>query len=195
MALPKATTVKEAIKRFEDRFKCNATEAKEVQLQFQYPGIERLDPQLGTLVKCQKLSLSTNMIDKITGLNGMKSLKILSAGRNYIKTISGLDCVADTLEELWLSYNLIEKLKGINILRRLRVFYLSNNLVKDWVEFNRLQEIPTLEELLFVGNPLCEGMEESVWKVEAARRLPALKKLDGEPVIREEPTNELQEAK
>lgn len=30
------------------------------------------------------------MIDKITGLNGMKSLKILSAGRNYIKTISGL---------------------------------------------------------------------------------------------------------
>lgn len=53
MALPKATTIKEAIKRFEDRFKVNATEAKEVQLQFQYPSIERLDPQLGTLVKCQ----------------------------------------------------------------------------------------------------------------------------------------------
>lgn len=105
------------------------------------------------------------------------------------------DCVADTLEELWLSYNLIEKLKGINVLRRLRVFYLSNNLVKDWIEFNRLQEVTTLEELLFVGNPLCEGMEESVWKLEAARRLPFLKKLDGEPVIREEPTNELQEAK
>lgn len=142
----------------------------------------------------------------------MKHLKILSIGRNYIKTISGLvklrelfcylkvmlqnlftylqECVADTLEELWMSYNFIEKLKGINVLKKLRVFYLSNNLVKDWVEFNRLQEVTTLEELLFVGNPLCESMEESVWKVEAAKRLPFLKKLDGEPVFREEPTLE-----
>lgn len=97
--------------------------------------------------------------------------------------------MADTLEELWMSYNFIEKLKGINVLKKLRVFYLSNNLVKDWVEFNRLQEVTTLEELLFVGNPLCESMEESVWKVEAAKRLPFLKKLDGEPVVREEPSS------
>lgn len=34
--------------------------------------------------------MSTNMLDKITGLNGMRHLKILSIGRNYIKTISGL---------------------------------------------------------------------------------------------------------
>lgn len=47
--------------------------------------------------------------------------------------------MSDTLEELWLSYNAVEKLKGIGVLKRLRVFYLSNNLVKDWVEFNRLQ--------------------------------------------------------
>jgi dynein light chain 1 len=125
------------------------------------------------------------MIDKIIGLNGLRYLKILSIGRNYIKTISGLECVADSLEELWMSYNFIEKLKGINVLKKLRVFYLSNNLVKDWVEFNRLQEVTTLEELLFVGNPLSEAMEESVFKTEAARRLPYLKKLDGEPVIRE----------
>lgn len=133
----------------------------------------------------RRLSMSTNMIDKVIGLNGMRNLKILSLGRNYIKTISGLESVADTLEELWLSYNFIEKLKGINVLKKLRVFYLSNNLVKDWVEFNRLQEVTTLEELLFVGNPLPESMEESVWKVEAARRLPFLKKLDGETVVRE----------
>lgn len=53
MAVPKATTIKEAIKRFEDRFKCNAIESKEVQLQFQWPPIEKMDPQLGTLVKCE----------------------------------------------------------------------------------------------------------------------------------------------
>lgn len=161
------------------------------------------------------------MIDKITGLNGMRNLKILSIGRNYIKTISGLvstrsmsffpyvnnvvvdyersiifqECVADSLEELWMSYNFVEKLKGINVLKKLRVFYLSNNLVKDWVEFNRLQEVTTLEELLFVGNPLPESMEESVWKIEAARRLPFLKKLDGETVVREESSSIEQENK
>ena len=53
MAVPKATTIKEAIKRFEDKAKCNAIDAKEVQLQFQWPPIEKMDPQLGTLVKCE----------------------------------------------------------------------------------------------------------------------------------------------
>lgn len=32
----KATTIKEAIKRFEERYKCNATEANEVHLEFQW---------------------------------------------------------------------------------------------------------------------------------------------------------------
>ena len=33
---------------------------------------------------------------------------------------------------------------------------MSNNKVKDWVEFERLKELPLLEDLLFVGNPLQE---------------------------------------
>lgn len=53
-------------------------------------------------------------------------------------------------------------------------------------EFIKFQELPALEDLLFVGNPLAEGMEESVWKVEALKRLPNLKKLDGEPVVRDD---------
>lgn len=63
---------------------------------------------------------------------------------------------------------------------------MSNNLVRDWSEFMKLQECPLLEDLLFVGNPLHESMEEATWKMEAAKRLPSLKKLDGEPVINEE---------
>lgn len=30
------------------------------------------------------------MIDKISGISGMKNLRVLSLGRNYIKGISGL---------------------------------------------------------------------------------------------------------
>lgn len=96
------------------------------------------------------------------------------------------DGVADTLEELWLSYNLIDKLKGINTLKKLRVLYMSNNLVRDWVEFNRLQEVTTLEDLLFVGNPICENMgDDASWRTECIKRLPFLKKLDGETVVTE----------
>lgn len=128
------------------------------------------------------------MIDKISGLSAaMRNLKILSLGRNYIKTLAGLEAVAETLQELWLSYNLIEKLKGIQVLRRLRILCMSNNLVKEWVEFNRLQELPGLESLVFVGNPLVEaiggGDSEQTWRSEATRRLPALKKLDGETIV------------
>ena len=59
--------------------------------------------------------------------------------------------MGDTLEELWISYNLIEKLKGVGVLKKLKVLYMSNNLVKDWTEFNKLQEMPNLEDLVFVG--------------------------------------------
>lgn len=86
-----------------------------------------------------------------------------------------------------MSYNLIEKLRGIQVLKKLKVLYISNNQIKDWSEFNKLQEVPTLEVLLFVGNPLVEAVgDEAMWKSEALKRLPFLKKLDGEPVVRED---------
>jgi dynein light chain 1, axonemal len=72
------------------------------------------------------------------------------------------------------------------VLKNLKILYISNNLIKEWPEFNRLQEVPLLENLVFVGNPLIETMEEAAYKVEAAKRLPTLKKLDGETLVREE---------
>jgi dynein light chain 1 len=61
------------------------------------------------------------------------------------------ESLGDTLEELWISYNLIEKLKGVGVLKKLKVLYMSNNLVKEWTEFSKLQEMPILEDLVFVG--------------------------------------------
>ncbi|XP_076660955.1 dynein axonemal light chain 1-like [Halictus rubicundus] len=71
-------------------------------------------------------------------------------------------------------------------MRNLRVLYMSNNLVRDWNEFNRLQELANLQDLVFVGNPLYESVELEQWRSEVARRLPTLEKLDGEPIIRTE---------
>jgi dynein light chain 1, axonemal len=88
--MAKATTIKDALKRWEEKTKQNATEAKEIDLFFQLPPIEKMDNILSNLVNCEKLSLSTNMVDKVYGIQGMKNLKILSVSRNYIKTIAGL---------------------------------------------------------------------------------------------------------
>ncbi|KAJ8926416.1 hypothetical protein NQ314_021204 [Rhamnusium bicolor] len=185
--MAKPTTIKDAIKKWEEKHPGeDISKALEVGFQFQWPPIEKMDNSLSVLVKCRKLSLSTNMIEKITGLNTLKNLKVLSLGRNCIKSFSGLEGVAETLEELWISYNLIEKTKGVGVLKKVKVLYIGNNLVKEWGEFMRFQELSSLEDLLFVGNPLSENLDETVFKTEAIRRLPNLKKLDGEPVVREE---------
>ncbi|XP_066592051.1 dynein axonemal light chain 1-like [Prorops nasuta] len=185
----KATTCKEALKKWEEE-NCKAgqdiSNVTEVILCFQWPPIEKMDNSLAALVNCEKLSLSTNMIEKISGINTLKKLKILSLGRNMIKNFSGIEALGDTLDELWISYNLIEKMKGINSMKKLRVLYMSNNLVKDWSELSKLQELPNLRDLLFVGNPVYESCEVEHWRAEVARRLPHLEHLDGEPIIRTE---------
>lgn len=83
---------------------------------------------------------------------------------------------------------------------------MSNNNVKDWGEFQKLAELPSLEDLLFVGEPtsgtnsysavlsLCltgNPLEEKHsadgdWREKALARLPKLKKLDGVPVVSQE---------
>ncbi|NXO41201.1 DNAL1 protein, partial [Locustella ochotensis] len=202
----KATTIKEALARWEEKSGQKASEAKEVKLYGQVPPVEKMDAALSALVNCEKLSLSTNCIDRIANLSNLKNLRILSLGRNNIKSLTGLEAVAETLEELWISYNLIEKLRGIRVMKKLKVLYMSNNLVKDWdvlstfhnlvdvftfvvaAEFVRLAELPALEELVFVGNPLQEkfATDHNSWIEEATKRVPKLKKLDGTLVVKGE---------
>ncbi|XP_017013929.1 dynein axonemal light chain 1 [Drosophila takahashii] len=182
--MSKPTNLKDALAKWEERNKQPANTATEIGLQFQYPPIEKMDPILNSLTECQKLSLSSNMIEKISGISGMKNLKVLSLARNNLKTLNGIEPLADTLEELWVSCNNIEKIKPIEVMKALRVLYISNNAIKDWAEFMRIGIPPNLSDITFLGNPLNESMEPAVFTAEAVRRLPNLKKLDGEPVIR-----------
>lgn len=185
--MSKGTTIKEALAKWEEKNGCKASEAVQIKIYAQIPFIEKMDASLSTLANCEKLSLSTNCIEKIANLNGLKNLTVLSLGRNNIKSLTGLEAVGETLQELWISYNQIEKLKGINVLKKLIVLYMSNNSVKDWGEFSKLQDLPCLEDLLFVGNPLEEKhTAEGDWRDNVAGRLSKLKKLDGIPVIRQE---------
>jgi len=64
---------------------------------------------------------------------------------------------------------------------------MSNNSVKDWGEFQKLADLPSLIDLLFVGNPLEEKhTAEGDWRDKVSDKLKKLRKLDGVPVIRNE---------
>lgn len=88
--MAKATTIKEALTKWEERSKQDSTKAMDIGLQFQWPPIEKMDGTLGSLAECRKLSLSSNMIEKITGIGNMKNLRVLSLARNNLKTINGI---------------------------------------------------------------------------------------------------------
>lgn len=51
--MAKGTTVKEAIKLWEEKHNADATRATDIGLQFQKPPIEKMDASLLTLVNCQ----------------------------------------------------------------------------------------------------------------------------------------------
>lgn len=189
--MSKGTTIKEALAQWETKSGEKAAEAEEIKLLCQIPSVEKMDASLSTLTNCKKLSLSTNAIEKITNLNGLKSLKILSLGRNNIKSFSGLEPVGDTLEELWISYNLIEKMKGIGVLKKLKVLFISNNLVKDWSEVQKLSELPCLVDMNMVNNPIEEKHSgDATWRPEIEKKLVKLKKLDGVPIVRQDEEEE-----
>lgn len=121
-------------------------------LPYSKPPIVKLDAKsLGTLTQCQKLSLSTNAIEKMVPLTGMSKLKILSLGRNNIKKIEKLDDVAESLEQLWLSYNQITSLDGLASLTKLTTLYCSNNLIKAFSELDKLKSNELLKDVLFLG--------------------------------------------
>lgn len=184
--MSKGLSIKEALKLWEEKNGTPAAEATVVKLLMQQPFIAKMDATLQTLQCCEHLSLSTNNIEKISNLNGLK-LRVLSLGRNNIKKIEGLDAVSETLEELWISYNLIEKFNGIECCKKLKVLYASNNKVKAWEGITCLSSLPELEDVLLSGNPLEEKCTaEGTWRDEFTKKFTQVKKLDGKPIIREE---------
>ena len=181
------TSCKEAIKLWEAKTGQNAAEATEVKLICQLPPIDKLDDAVNQLEACQKLSLSTNAIERMIPLPKLKSLRILSLGRNNIKRIMALEDVGSTLEELWLSYNQIEKLDGLQPCIKLTVLYMSNNKIKAWDEINKVAQLPEIKNCLFFGNPLYgeKTKEENIPYV--VKRIPQIETVDGKmitPLIR-----------
>ncbi|CEG36564.1 dynein light chain 1 [Plasmopara halstedii] len=176
------TTCAQAIKAWEAKNATTAEESSVIKLYCQMPPIVKLDNSLNSLKNCEQLSLSTNAIDRLIPLSGMKKLRILSLGRNQIKKIEKLDDNVDTLEELWLSYNVIATLDGLSGLSNLTTLFLSNNLIKSWDELDKLASLPKLRDVLFTGNPIYENLSKEDARLNVLKRIPQVAKIDGDMV-------------
>ena len=141
-----------------------------------------MDNALDTLEQCEKLSLSTNQIDRIINLPKLKQLKILSLGRNNIKRIVGLDEIGQTLEQLWISYNQIEKLEGLNPCIKLHTLFISNNRIRSWDEVGKLAQLPEIKNVNLIANPIYGDRErEENWPM-VTKKCPQLESIDGKMI-------------
>merc|ERR1719183_2623495 len=144
-----------------------------------------MDSSLTSLVNVKHLALSTNSIDKMISLPGLKCIEILSLGRNQIKKIAGLEEIGETLKQLWISYNSIATLDGLQPCKKLEVLYMSNNKIKDWAELGKLLPLSNLKSVLFLGNPIYEGLSKRQAMHKVVNELPNISNVDGEMVTGE----------
>ncbi|EUD67051.1 dynein light chain 1, axonemal [Plasmodium inui San Antonio 1] len=158
------------------------SEEEEVSFICHVPLIEKLDNSINSLEKCKRLSLSTNRIEKLIPMSGLKNIEILSLGRNCIKKFQFLEDISATLKQLWISYNFIDKLDNLQSLKKLQVLYLFHNKIKNIEEVDKLNALPELAELGLKGNPLYEGKTNEYMKLVILKKLPQLKVVDNETV-------------
>jgi dynein light chain 1 len=66
---------------------------------------------------------------------------------------------------------------------KLTTLYMSNNNLKNFAELEKIAGLPNLKDVLFVGNPMYEGLTAAESRIEILRRLPNLAKIDGSMVL------------
>ena len=74
--MSKGTSIKEAISKWEAANSMKAADSTVVKLIAMNPPIEKMDSALSQLVLCEKLSLSSNNIEKIAFLTNLRNLKV-----------------------------------------------------------------------------------------------------------------------
>ena len=77
MANKGGTSIKAALEKWEEKNPgCKAVESKVIKLCGMNPPIEKMDSQISQLLYCEKLSLSSNAIEKIAFLTNLRNLKV-----------------------------------------------------------------------------------------------------------------------
>ncbi|GJS83953.1 protein phosphatase 1 regulatory inhibitor subunit PPP1R7 [Tanacetum coccineum] len=139
--------------------KNEVTKIEEIDHLYELRILELGSNRLRSLTNLQELWLGRNRIKSIN-LCGLRCIKKLSLQSNRLTSMKGLEeCVA--LEELYLSHNGIAKMEGLSTLANLRVLDVSSNKL---AAVEDIEMLTCLEDLWFNDNQLAslDGIAEAV---------------------------------
>ena len=178
--MPAGLSLREAVRMWEQKTGLSPNETTDVNLMCQLPTpIDRLDESINQFLIVEKLTISTNAIERFVPMPKLQQLKILSLGRNALKRIQYLDDLAGTLEQLWLSYNQIDKLDNLQNLQKLHTLLIANNKIKNWDEVAKLSANTELKIVMLVGNPIYTATQRADNWPMVVRRAPQIESIDG----------------
>ena len=130
------------------------------------------------------LVLAHNQIYKIEGIDNFSGLRELDLSSNAIKQIDYTSFQYPlALRFLRLDDNRIRNLMNLNKLIKLQCLQIVTNRIQDFVEIERLRELPNLMELVLSNNPIVRKVP---YRLNVIKRLPQLMFLDAQEITNEE---------
>jgi protein phosphatase 1 regulatory subunit 7 len=101
------------------------------------------------------ITLQSNRLTKVEGLETLVNLKELYLSQNFIEKIENLNTLTN-LEILDLAYNRISVLENLESNTLLVDLWLNNNNIKNFVELEHLKQLPLLECVYLWKNPVAD---------------------------------------
>ncbi|XP_073494840.1 leucine-rich repeat-containing protein 9 isoform X2 [Phyllobates terribilis] len=150
-----------------------------------YNGISNLQQlQLSRLRNLKSLFLQGNEISQVEGLEGLQLLQELVLDHNRIKMITETSFAKQScLVSLCMEENRLRDVNNLLPLVKLKKLFIGFNKIQEVSEVEKLEAIPTLQELSISGNPISRKMFHRQLIV---LRLQNLQILDGITVTSEE---------
>ena len=132
---------------------------------------------LSSLQSLKILSIQSNRLTSITGLNDLPNLEELYISHNALTDLSGLENNKG-LRVLDFSNNKVTKLEGIAHLTQLEEVWASSNGLSSFEEVEReLADKEKLETVYFEGNPL-QLQSPALYRNKVRLALPQIKQID-----------------
>jgi Leucine-rich repeat (LRR) protein len=159
------------------------------------PNLETLDLSFNNIqtisglqtisLQCLKiLVLAHNQIYKIEGLDNFIGLRELDISANSIKQIDFNSFQSPlSLRFLRLDDNRLRSLVNLSKLMKLQCLQIVSNRIQDFIEVERLRDLPNLMELVLSNNPVVRKVP---YRLNVIKRLPQLMFLDAQEITNEE---------
>ncbi|PBL03723.1 L domain-like protein [Armillaria gallica] len=131
---------------------------------------------LTPLTSLRILSLQSNRLTRITGMEGLVNLQELYLSHNGIEKLEGLQDNVN-LSTLDIGNNFVPAIEGIDHLTQLEELWMNNNNIPASVLSSPFPDLPTLRTIYLEGNP-CQKADPVNYRRKVMLALPQVTQID-----------------